>query len=251
MPAAASLAARAEALLNRLAQAQAQQEDQAARSKIESARSRASKSRQTLEDVQRVGPRFAEHGLGLPSVPEVTRTEVARARTALRSTATSIVGVQVSEMASRVHNQSVNRALEVADKLAKTLVTGLNKSVEKKRLDLLPDDLDQRIVTYPRGSHLLAVQLTRVQTQLKTKVEGLEIADLAKRLDDIVANVAWWAENRPRLETSIEGEHQEVKEFLRQAATEEGAAWDLVTAIVQEWLADPENAASIKIVLRS
>ena len=50
MPASPSLAARAEAVLNQLAQVEAQEADRQARLEIENARQRASNSRQALKD---------------------------------------------------------------------------------------------------------------------------------------------------------------------------------------------------------
>ena len=41
------------------------------------------------------------------------------------------------------------------------------------------------------------------------------------------------------------------REFLRQAATEQGASWDLITAAVAGWLGDPENTVNLRVVLRS
>ena len=175
MPATESLAMRAEALLNRLAQVQAQRADDEAHAEVVKARARASRSREVLDDVQRVIPVLEKDGVAPPAVSEAMRAEAVKARTALRSTATSIVGAQVGEIASRVRSQSVNSALEVAEKLARFLVADLNRSVEKKRLEILPDEINQRIVTYPGASDLLAVRLTNIQTRLLRKVDNLSV----------------------------------------------------------------------------
>jgi hypothetical protein len=246
-----SLAARAETLLNRLAQVQAQQADQDARIEIEKARVRARRSLDVLGDVLRVIPVLAEHGVAPTAVPGATLSELVKARTALRSTATSIVGAQVDEIASRIRSQSVNSALEAGDRLARFLLASLNRSVEKKRLEIRPDGIDQRIVTYPGTSDALAVRLRRIQFRLQQKVDGLSTSELEQRFSDIISDAASWAADRPQLDSSLEGQHPEVREFLRQAATEDGIPWHLITSAVQKWLCDPENTVNLRVVLRS
>jgi hypothetical protein len=251
MPATESLAARAEKLLNRLAQVHAQRADLEARTEVVTAQARASRTREVLEDVQRVIPILAENGVASPAVSEAMRGEAVKARTALRSTATSIVGAPLRDIASRIHSQSVNSALEVGDKLAKSLVADINRSVDKKRLEILPDGIDQRIVIYPGASDLLAVRLQGIQGRLQRKVDGLGPSELEQRFRDIIRDTAAWMTDRPRLEASLENQHPDVRELLRQAATEDGASWSLITPAVQTWLADPENSTTLRIVLRS
>ena len=89
-----------------------------------------------------------------------------------------------------------------------------------------------------------------MQTLLQRKVDGLAPGDLAQRLQELVDAAASWTTDRPRLDEGLDRQHPEVQEFLRQAATDEGAPWSLITPIVQTWLADPENTANLRIVLR-
>jgi hypothetical protein len=251
MSATVSFVSRAEALLNRLAQVQAQREDQAARTVVETAQTRASRSRRALDDVLRGSPRLVNRGVTLPVVSAGTRAEVAKARTALRTTATSIVGAQVGEIASRIGTQSADHALEVGERVAKSLVADLNRSVDKKRVELLPGGIDQRIVSYPGNSDVLVVKLQAIQRRLQSKVESLSIGELEGRLDEIMRDAASWVQERPLLDKHLEGQHPEIREFLRRAASDEGSPWHLVTSEVLTWLSDPENAASLRIVLRS
>ena len=83
MPASPSLAARAEAMLNRLAQVEAQEADQQARLEIENARQRASSSRQALKDALDAVPVLAGCGVPAPPIPSQTLTDLAAARTDL------------------------------------------------------------------------------------------------------------------------------------------------------------------------
>jgi hypothetical protein len=250
MPASPSLAARAEALLNRLAQVEAQEADRQARLEVERTRLRASSSRKALEDALGVIPVLTESGVTPLVIPDSTASDLAVARRALRATATSVVGVSVGEIASRVRSQSVNSALETADKFTRNLVSALNRSVEKKRQEILPPGIDQPIIAYPGVSEALAAKLRRLQTLLQRKVDGLPPGDLAQRLQEIVSAAASWTADRPRLDEGLDRQRPEVQEFLRQAATEEGAPWPLITPVVQAWLADPENTANLRIVLR-
>ena len=198
MPASLSLAARAEALLNRLAQVEAQEADQQARLEIERARVRASNSREGLENALSVIPVLAESGVH-PVIPASPAIDLAGARRALRATATSVVGAPVGEIASRVRSNSVNTALENADRFTRNLVSALNRSVEKKRQEILPPEIDRPIIAYPGASDALAVRLRRLQTLLQRKVDGLSPSDLAKRLQELVSAAESWTTDRPRL----------------------------------------------------
>ncbi len=251
MPVTESLAARAATLLNRLAQVEAQAADQQVRTEIETARKRASTSRAALGDALRVIPVLETLGAVPPSVPERIRPDVAKARTALRSAASSVTGAPVSEIASRIHARSVNDALQTADDLARSLLADLNKSVDRKRLAILPSGIDQAIVVYPGASHALAVGLQLIQSRLRKRVSDLSADELEQRLQGLISDAAQWAEKRPQLESSLVGQHPEVQAFLRAAATEAGAPWSLITLVVQAWLADPENTADLKVVLRT
>jgi len=248
MPAPLSLAARAEVLMNRLAQVEAQETDLQARLEIEKARLRASSSREALEDALGVIPVLVESGVN-PVMPASPAVDLAGARRALRATATNVVGAPVGEIASRIRSQSVNSALETADRFTRNLVSALNRSVEKKRQEILPPGIDQPIIVYPGASDALAAKLRRLRELLQRRVENLAPGDLAQRFQEIVSAAESWTADRPRLDEGLDRQHPEVKEFLRQAATEEGASWPLITPLVQAWLADPENTANLRVVL--
>ena len=252
MPASPSLAARAEALLNRLAQVEAQEADRQARLEIETARLRASSSREALKDALGVIPVLAESGVAPTADPRAsTRERPGRGADGhCGQRPPVIVGAPVGEIASRVRSNSVNNALETAEKFSRSLESALNRSVEKKRQEILPAEIDQPIIAYPGASDALAARLERLQTLLQRKVENLPPGELAQRLQDIVSAAASWTADRPRLDEGLDRQHPEVQEFLRQAATEEGAPWSLITPVVQAWLADPENTANLRVVLR-
>lgn len=247
-----SFVSRAERLLNRLGQVQAQREDAKARAVVEAARTRANRSRQALNQVIRVTPGLVERGELTPPVLSATvRGDVVKARTALRTTASSIVGAEVGEIASRIGSQSVHHALEVGEKLVRSMTADLNKLVEKRRQALLPTGIDQPIVTYPGVSLLLVTKLQGAQRRLGMKVDSLNPDQLEQRLDEILRDAGIWAQDRPLLDRGLEDQHPDIKEFLRQATTEAGAPWSLVTPTVSDWLSNPENTSSLRIVLRS
>ena len=247
-----SLSARAETMLNRLAQAQAQAASQQARTEIETARARASRATDDLSAAKAAIPVLDECGFAVgPTVPVTTLQEAVRARAALRTAATSIVGAEADEVASRVGTQSVNTALATAEKLARLVLAALNRSVERRRQELLPVGIGERIVAYPGTSDALLVRLSNVQNRMQRTVENLTAEQLTQRAQEINDDAATWAAERPLLDTGLEGRHPEVREFLRQAATEQGASWHLITSAVAAWLDDPENTASLRVVLRS
>ena len=250
MPASPSLATRAEVLLNRLAQVEALEADRQAKLAIENARQRAGSARQALTDALDVIPVLAESSVTLPTMPGQTLSDLAAARRTLRTAATTIVGAPVSEIASRVQTNSVNQALETAEKTARHLDSALNRSVEKKRQEILPPGIDKPVIHYPGVSYTLVAQLERLQTQLQRKVENLAPGDLAQRLQDLVRAAETWTAERPRLDEGLDRQHPEIRDFLRQAASPEGVPWPQLTPVVRAWLADPENTANLRIVLR-
>jgi hypothetical protein len=252
MAAAESLADRAEAMLNRLAQAKAEAASQQARTEMETARARASRIAADLRAARDAVPDLTECGVAVDlAVPRSLLQEAPRARTALRTAATSMVGAQPDEVASRVGSQSVDTALATAERLAKLVLAGLTRSVERWRQEILPAEIDERIVAYPGTSDLLVVRLTNIQRRLQQKVENLAADQLVQRAQQIKVDAAAWAQERPQLDTSLQDRHPDVQKFLRQAATDEGATWTLITPAVADWLEDPENAAGLRVVLRS
>jgi hypothetical protein len=251
MEATQTLAARAEAMLNQLAQAQADATSQQARTEIEAARARASRIAADLCEANNAAPVLDECGVAVgPAVPGTLLQEAARARTALRAAATSMVGAQPNDVASRARSQPVDTAFAAAERLTKSVLAGLNRSVERWRQESLPAGIDERIVAYPGTSDALVVRLGNIQRRLQQKVENLTATQLTQRAQQIKDDAAAWAKERPQLDTGLEGRHPDVQEFLRQAATDEGASWHLITTAVADWLNNPENNASLRVVLR-
>lgn len=246
-----SLATRARTLLDQLGQVREQEQNAEARNAVERARARACRSREILSEVVQSTPALCDWGVARPPVPEAMLPEVTTARRTLRSTATSIAAADTHGIASRIGTRTVDHALGIGEKLAKYLVTEFNKSVDRRRFELLPHDINRTIVPYPGASDSLVVGLQTVQRALQVKVEGLEVGQLVQRLGRIIEQIERWERERPRLDETLESHHPEIKEFLRQAATDEGAPWDLITPRVQKWLAEPEHTAALRIVLRS
>lgn len=251
MSATESLAARAEAMLNRLAQAKAEAASQQTRNEIEAARTRASRVMADLSSARDAASALPECGVAVNlATPDAMLQDVTRAKTALRRAANSIVGAEPNAVVSRVKSQSVDAALTTAEKLAKSMLAGLIRSVERRRQEVLPADIGERIMAYPGTSDLLVARLLGIQRRLQQKVENLTAEKLVQWAQQITEDAATWAQKRPELETSLQGRHPDVQEFLRQAASDEGGSWELITPAVAEWLNDPENTASIRVVLR-
>jgi hypothetical protein len=252
MPATETLAARAEAMLIRLAEVKADAASQQARTEIEAARARASKIAADTCAANSAVPVMHECGIAVDlAVHGALLQETARARTVLRTAATSMVGAQPDEVANRAGSQSIDTALAIAERLNRSVLAGLNRSVERWRQEILPVGIAERIVAYPGTSDALVVRLGNIQRRLQQKVENQAAEQLAQRAQQINSDAATWVQERPQLDTGLEGSHPDVQEFLRQAATDEGASWHLITTAVAAWLENPENTASLRVVLRS
>lgn len=245
------LLTRAEALLNRLVQVREQEQDIELRATVERVQSRARRAWDVLAEVVQAAPALKERGVRLPVVPNPPSIDVAKAKSTLRKTAESIVGTELSTTVERIKVQSVNQALEAGEKIARTVVVDLNGAVDARRVELLPHGIDRPVVSYPGVEDSLVVGLRNVQRSLRFKVESLRVRDLVPHLDGVLRDVERWERERPRLDAALADHHPEVKEFLRRAATDEGAPWHLITPQVQQWLADPAHTALLKVVLRA
>jgi hypothetical protein len=252
MTATVSLAARAEDMLNRLAQAKAEAASQQANTEIETARARASRIAADLSEARDAVRDLAELGVSADlATPNSLLQEVTRARAALRTAATSMVGAHPQDVAKRAGSQPVHTALDTAEKLARSMLAGLNRCVERWRQEIVPAGIGERIVAYPGTSDALVVRLEHAQGRLRQKIENLPLDALVQRVQQISHDAATWAQERPQLDTGLQGRHPEVQEFLRQAASDKGASWHLITPVVAEWLDDPDNTANLRVVLRS
>lgn len=246
------LAARAEAMLNRIAQAKAEENSQQAGTEIAAVRKRANTVADRLCAARDAGSDLTNYGVAFgPTMSGPLLQQVTRARTALRTAATSMIGAQPEEVVTRAGSRSVDDALDTAEKLSKSVLAGLIRSVERWRVGILPADISDRIVTFPGTSDVLVVRLLEIQRRLQEKVENVAAEQLALRARQIKDDADAWAKERPKLDSSLQGRHPDVQEFLRQAATEEGAPWGLITPVVANWLGDPENTVGLRVVLRS
>lgn len=244
-----SFVARAESALTGLAALHAQAKDAAAQSTIEAARKRASTARQNLAAVVQAREFLGRQGIPAASISGPLQKELPGARRNLRSVASNVVGLSTTEIAGRVNKETVQSALDAAERLAKTLTATMNKQVEAKRAELCPPDIDKPIVHYPGASYSTVARLQRIQGALKVKVENVPAEQLGKRLADIVSDVQTWQRDRAELDRGLSAVDPEIQNFLRLAASEGGAPWSAITLRVAEWLQDAENAAALRIVL--
>ncbi|MBW4717520.1 hypothetical protein [Saccharothrix obliqua] len=244
-----SLNTRAEKLLNRLVQVREHEQVAGARDAIEQVKARVRQRREALLEIAQAVPELRERGVAVPAAAEPAAGALSKAKSTLRSAASAVVGNDLAAIVERIKAESLDKALVVADKIAKTSVVKLNTAVDERRRQLLPEGLDRKVTPYPGVSESLVFRLEQAQSTLKATVDGVRAADLAKRLDKIVVAVETWERDRPELERALEDNHPEIKVFLREAAGD-GAPWHLITPRVREWLGDPQNTASLKVVLR-
>ncbi|WP_156758348.1 hypothetical protein [Actinokineospora pegani] len=247
-----ALAARARKLLDRLGQVMEGEADVHVRTSVESAAGRARSSREALSAIDAALPRLREHGIAPEGLPAELIRSATNARTALRTAATNVASDDPRNAARRVGTDTVDRALESAEKVVRSLNDSLAKSAERWRLGVLPQGVNQPVTSYPGVSDALVISLRRIQTKLTARFDGSRgAAAFPDWVDEILELAARWERDRPVLEKALQDHHPEVVAFLRQAATEAGASWDLITPSVQKWLADPGHTTGLKVVLRS
>jgi hypothetical protein len=244
------LAERADKLRVLLAQTREREEDADAWNRIKTARAQAKQGRDALQAAVAALARLETVGVSRPSPPRAKAESIVKSRRTLRATATNITGVETGDMAKKVSTASVNQAMGAAEDIARWLVAELNRAVERKRLELLPGNVTDRVIRYPGVEHSVIVGLERRQNLLQTTVSGVAASDLPKRMEDILEAVAYWHAKWPLLDQARQSQHPDVKRFLDAAASEEGASWELITDVVRNWIASEENADSLKIHLR-
>jgi hypothetical protein len=244
------LAERADRLRTQLAQFLEEQEDADAWNRIRTASAHAKQGREALQSAIAALARLETAGVSRPSLPRARVESIGKSRRNLRATATNITGVETREMAKKVSTASVHDALRTAEDTARSLVTEMNRAVDKKRLELLPENITDRVIRYPGVQYSVIVGLERRQQLLQTPVSGVAASDLPKKIEDIREAVDYWKANRPLLDQAQRSQHADVKRFLDAAASEEGASWALITDVVRNWIASDENAESLRIHLR-
>ena len=169
----------------------------------------------------------------------------------MRTAATAIVGAPVDEIASRVRSKLGQPAPWKPRRSSPVPGSALNRSVEKKRQEILPAGIDEPIIAYPGASDALAAQLEQIQTRLQRKVENLAPGELAQRLQEarrrgrVVDRGTAAARRGPR--TPAPG-----GPGVPAPGRDRGGC-PLVAASrppSSGWLGDPENTVSLRVVLR-
>jgi hypothetical protein len=116
------------------------------------------------------------------------------------------------------------------------------KALVAERDELLPAGLDDPLPDVP-GQAAIAMRLRLHQERLRRDIslnaEQMTPEGIAMVLEDRTARAqaaAYWAEEFPRLLAALERERPDVQEFLRAAATAEGAPISLLTPEVHRRL---------------
>ena len=247
-----SLADRAEKVLIKLSAAATDKKNVEAVRKIENARQRARAGREALQSLLVALPQLENAGVAKPKLTAAKGKDAAKARQTLKATATNIVGKDIDEIASRVSTPTIDGYLSLAESLHRGLLAEVNRAVDRRRMELLPERIGDPIVSIPGVPYSNILALKRVQAKLQEPIAGLESVDVVvRRLEEIQSATAEWNEKRPLLDQATQTQPAQVKNFIAAAATEDGAPWDLVTDEVRDWLAIEDHADSIRIHLRS
>lgn len=244
------LAERANMLRTLLAQTREREQDADAWNRIQTAREQAKQGREALLSAIAALARLEAAGVSRPNLPRAKAESIVKSRRTLRGTATNITGVETGDMAKKVSTASVNQALGTAEDTARWLVTEMNRAVDRKRLELLPRNITDRVIRYPGVEYSVIVGLEWRQKLLQATVSGVAASDLPKRMEDILEAVKYWDAKWPLLDQVRRAQHPDVERFLDAAASDEGASWVLITDVVRDWIASEENADSLKITLR-
>jgi hypothetical protein len=252
MPTPEGLAGRAEDLLIKLNHVMDARQSADTLSRIDTTRARAEQSKELLQSIVSVLPDLKRDGVAPPRLPETRVKELTDARRVLRSTATTVASVEAPEAATRVSSNSVSRSLDAAEKTGTWLLGHLNRTVDNARARLLPENIDDRVIAYPGVADSTFYALRRIQTTLRTPVNAVATpAQLVTRMTEIRQAVDYWNTHRPLLDQAEQAQHDDVRSFLDQAASDTGAPWTAITGVVREWLTDEDNADAIRIHLRS
>jgi hypothetical protein len=245
-----SLAMRARRLIEQLGDLREREQDEQARSIVESVSARSQACRRRLSDTTDAVQDLERHGIPFPTLQRTLLDSVPAAKKTLRTTATTIERTDPRTSAGRARLQSVDNALATCERIAKALELQLVGAVERRRQQLLPADIQSPVHGYSGVSEALVVRLQSLQRTLQAPLPGVAVDKLVGLLDRIAAQAEQWTREHPLLEAALEKHHPEIKEFLRLAATEEGAPWSAITPSVSQWLSDPANTADLKVVLR-
>lgn len=247
MSAQGSLVSRAESLLNRLGQVAVAEADAAARNTILATNKRVTDVAAGLASVRDAQQELTRRHISIFGLAGKNKTEVSKARTALRSAATGSVGATVAELAQKLHTASVDAAIGNAETMLKSATLELNRAVDAKRRELLPADIERSIPNYPGVDIGSRTTLEIVQRRLRTKIENQQPADLVAKVQQLQQDVLEWTKRIPALEEGMRVLNPEIQAFLRAVASEEGASWSLITPTVSEWLQDPDNQSGLRI----
>jgi hypothetical protein len=245
-----SLAARARRLIEHLSDVREREQDERARAIVESASLRSQACRGRLSATTDAVHELGRHEIVFPTLQRALLDNITPAKRALRGTATTIERTDPRTSAERAKSQSVDSALTTCEQVAKALELQLVRAAECRRQQLLPPDIASPVHGYPGVSEALIVRLRNIQRTLRTPLADVTVDKLPGLLDKIAVQAEQWTRERPLLEAALEKHHPEIKEFLRLAATEEGAPWSAITSSVSQWLSDPANTADLKVVLR-
>jgi len=247
-----SLADRAETTLIRLTAVLTDKKNAEAVSRIENVRQRAKVARENLNALLTALPAMEAAGVARPQLPSAKSKDLAKARQAFKTTASSVAGKEVDDIASRVSTATFDSYLGLAENLYNILLAQLNKAVDARRIELSPDKISEPIVALPGVAYSDILALQRIQRTFQTPVAGLaSVSELLKRLKEFETAVEEWAEKRPRLDEATQTQPEQVRRFIAAATSEEGAPWELLTDEVRDWLSIGDHSDSIRIHLRS
>jgi len=242
-----SFVARAESLLNRLAQLADAEADASASHTIAATNKRVSEVIDGLTKVDIARAELASRQIVVPRPTSKSRTEAGRARGTLRTAATTSVGANAKDLAQRLNTTSMDAAVATAENLLRASLVDLNKAVDAKRKELLPPDIERIIPNYPGAPVALTTRLEVIQRRLRGTIQNREPAELVAIVPELHQDVLDWTKGVLTLDEGMVRLHPDIQAFVRAVASPDGAAWSLVTPTVAAWLEDPDNHGGLRI----
>lgn len=167
-----------------------------------------------------------------------------KARTGLRRNATRCeqTDIKPQDLMQIANGRSTQDALIAAGKLVDAMISRLERALDAERDRLAPNGLDQPLPEVPghsarivrlRGTQQLFQRDQRVDRDAVGRGEGDAVLRPLTALRD---RAQQWSEDYPTVMKAVESESPQVRAFLTECASAEGAALSMATVEVLERL---------------
>ena len=229
-----------------IAELEERSREQAERTAIATALSRARNASDSIALALVVRQELSDAGAALSSISSSRRKDAAEGRTGLRRAATLLADPS-RQLTALLNGQSVQNSLKHAEEVCRALESTLRAAVEAQRVALRPADLERPIPEVP-GHSRTVFTLRRAKDLLIEPVQNVPLPLLPQRLTDLRDAATNWQQLRPQLDAEVEALAPALRLFVEAATSENGASWALVVDEVRNWL-DEGHGESYRVTL--